>query len=137
MLYDTLHDVLFEKIIKADNWQAQYRLITTWGTLISAKPELQQPEYLLKGCETSAWLKHDYVDGRHRFLFDSQSRVMNGVVALVLSVVDNKTSAELMLLDVSDAFAQAGLEKHLTPSRNSGLHNIIARMYSLAGLDRK
>lgn len=125
MLYDNLQEVSVEQLIQAKNWQAQYRLITDWGRLISPKPLLHQEQYLIKGCETPAWLAHDIVDGQHRFAFDSHSRVINGLVAILLSLVDNKMSAELSHVDIENIFLTAGLEKHLTPSRNNGLKKII------------
>ena len=135
MFYDDLHDVSFEKMHSATNWQAQYRLITQWGKLIATKPELHQPNYLLKGCETPAWLKHDVINDQHRFLFDSHSRVINGLVAMILAVADNKNSAQLLQLDIEKSFTAVGLHKHLTPSRNNGLQKIITRIYTLAQID--
>jgi len=134
MLYDNLDDVSVEQLIQAKNWQAQYRLITDWGRLIVSKPALHQPQYLIKGCETPAWLAHDIVNNRHRFMFDSHSRVMNGLVAILLSLVDNKTSDELSQLDIEQILLNAGLEKHLTPSRNNGLKKIIETMCELAAI---
>ena len=134
MLYDNLDDVSVAQLIEAKNWQAQYRLITDWGQLIVSKPALHQPEYLIKGCETPAWLAHNVIDAHHRFMFDSHSRVMNGLVAVLLSLVDNKTNIELSQLDVEKILLAAGLEKHLTPSRNNGLKKIIERVFELAGV---
>lgn len=132
MVYDKLDQISLEQLIHANNWQAQYRLITDWGKLISAKPELHQPQYLIKGCHTPAWLAHEVVDNQYRFMFDSHSRVMNGLVAIVLSLANNKTAGELLQLDIAQQLLTAGLEKHLTPSRNNGLQKIIASVYTLA-----
>lgn len=131
---DKLDEVSLEQLLQAKSWQAQYRLITDWGKLIVAKPELQRNEYLIRGCETPAWLAHRLLADRHSFLFDSHSRVMNGLVAIVLSQVNEKTSAELLQLDIANILVAAGLEKHLTPSRNNGLQKIIASVYGLAGV---
>ena len=136
MLYDNLDKVSVEQLIQARNWQAQYRLITDWGRLIVSKPALHQSHYLIKGCETPAWLAHNIIDNRHRFLFDSHSRVMNGLVAILLSLVDNKTSDELLQVDLEQMLLAAGLEKHLTPSRNNGLKNIIENICKLTSVSK-
>lgn len=135
MLYDNVESVSLEQLIQAKNWQAQYRLITDWGRLIAVKPLLHQEQYLIKGCETPAWLAHNIVDERHRFAFDSHSRVINGLVAIVLSLVDNKTSAQLSQVNLETVLLEAGLEKHLTPSRNNGLKKIIETLRELAALN--
>lgn len=131
---DKLEEVSLRQLREAKSWQAQYRLITDWGKLIVAKPELQRDEYLIRGCETPAWLAHQLIAGRHSFVFDSHSRVMNGLVAIVLSLANEKTSAELLRLDIAQILLTAGLEKHLTPSRNNGLQKIIASLYILADM---
>lgn len=136
MLYDNLDKVCLQQLVEAKSWQAQYRLITDWGKLIIAKPGLQQQQYLIKGCETPAWLAHEIVNNQYYFIFDSHSRVMNGLVAVVLSLANNKTAAELLQLDIAQVLLTAGLEKHLTPSRNNGLQKIIANVYILAAVNK-
>jgi len=136
MVYDNIDQVSLPQLIAASNWQAQYRLITDWGRLIIPKPELQQEQYLIQGCETPAWLAHEVINDRYRFTFDSHSRVMNGLVAVILSLVDSKTPAELLQLDIAAILLAAGLAKHLTPSRNNGLQKIIARIYALAAIEK-
>ncbi|HWV15631.1 MAG TPA: SufE family protein [Cellvibrio sp.] len=132
MKYDSLEEVSLQQLLLAQSWQAQYRLITDWGKLIQPKPELQQEQYLIQGCETPAWLAHQLIDNRHYFTFDSHSRVINGLVAIVLSLANGRTSVELAQLDIVATLAEAGLAKHLTPSRNNGLQKIIARVAELS-----
>lgn len=126
--FDDLSTVSLSELMATQNWQAQYRLITQWGTLISHKPELRIENYVLRGCETLVWLAHAHINGIHRFAFDSDSRVINGLAALLLAQVDNKTTQEINAVDFSQLLLNAGLEKHLTPSRNNGLRAIIARV---------
>ena len=129
--YDDLHSVSVAELIAASNWQAQYRLITQWGKLIRHKPELRVADYLIRGCETPAWLAHKLEDNRHHFLFDSDSKIINGLAALVLAQLENKTSADVQQLDIAGLLHSVGLEKHLTPSRNNGLQSILVRAKAL------
>ena len=130
--FDDLSLISLSELMAAQNWQSQYRLITQWGKLISVKPELRTADYLLRGCETSVWLAHAQSNGAHRFAFDSDSRVINGLAALLLAQVDNKTSQQINALDFPQFLLDVGLEKHLTPSRNNGLRAIIARIKGYA-----
>jgi cysteine desulfuration protein SufE len=126
--FDDLSSVLLPELMATQNWQSQYRLITQWGKLIKVKPELRTLDFLLRGCETLAWLAHTQHNGVHRFAFDSDSRVINGLAALLLSQVDNKTTAEIHAVDFSQLLLDVGLEKHLTPSRNNGLRAIVLKV---------
>lgn len=127
-LSDDLSNISLLQLREAHNWQQQYKMIIQWGKLISAKPELRCAENLIRGCEVPAWLAHCPEAGRHYFHFDADSSVIKGLASLVLVQVNGKTPAELAGLDLQAALRALGLEKHLTPSRNNGLHAIIARI---------
>lgn len=135
MQHDNFQEISSSELLQAIGWQAQYRLITGWGKLITYKPELRQAEHLIKGCEVSAWMAHEVCKGQHRFEFDSDSRVINGLAAWVLTLIDNKTHDELLQVNISQLLLTAGLDKHLTPSRNNGLRAIVLRAYTLAKLE--
>lgn len=130
--HDNLAEVSLDRLMQADNWQAKYRLITDWGTLISHKANLRLNENLVKGCETKAWLVHRYHNGQHLFLFDSDSRVMNGLAALLLSQINHQSTLTIQALDVMTLLTSAGLHKHLTPSRNNGFARMVERARALA-----
>lgn len=126
--FDDLSSVSLQELTATQNWQAQYRLITQWGKLIHHKPELRLEENLLRGCETLAWLVHTHVDGIHRFAFDSDSRVINGLAALLLAQVDGKATQEINAVNFAELLLAVGLEKHLTPSRNNGLRALVLKI---------
>ena len=129
---DDLTAVSLAHLHNSQGWQQQYRWITQWGKLIQPKLAWRQPDYLLKGCETPVWLGHEQQGENHVYWFDSDSRVINGLAALLLAQVNGKTQADIMVANLHGLLASVGLEKHLTPSRNNGLHNIISRIEQLA-----
>ncbi|GGY75316.1 cysteine desulfurase, sulfur acceptor subunit CsdE [Cellvibrio zantedeschiae] len=126
--FDDLSSVSLQELTSNANWQSQYRLITQWGKLIHHKPELRLETNLLRGCETLAWLTHVQKNDLHYFSFDSDSKVINGLAALLLSQVNGKTATEIGGINLAELLSLVGLEKHLTPSRNNGLRAIIARV---------
>jgi cysteine desulfuration protein SufE len=128
---DNLSSVHLSELIAAPNWQAQYRLITQWGKLIQTKPELRVAENLLQGCEVSAWLAHATENDIHYFAFDSDSRVINGLAALLIVQVNGRRSVEISAVNFSTVLSDVGLEKHLTPSRNNGLREIVLKINEL------
>ena len=129
--FDDLSTVSLSELMATQNWQAQYRLITQWGKLVQPKPELRTPEYLIRGCEVSAWLAYTEDNGVHRFAFDSDSRVINGLAVLLLAQVNNKVIEEICAIDFSQLLTDIGLKKHLTPSRNNGLRAILQKIDEL------
>jgi sulfur transfer protein SufE len=133
MSYDDLTEVSFEKLVQTKGWQAQYRLIIQWGTCIRFKPELRQDMHIINGCEISAWLAHKMQGDHHCFSFDSDSRVMNGLVALLLSTINQKQATELAQLNFKSMLLDAGLQQYISPSRSNGLSAVILRAYTLAG----
>src|SRR5690606_16153489 len=119
-------------LMHMQNWQAKYRLITQWGLLVELKPALRVEQNLVRGCETSAWMNHQCdAERRFRFAFDSDSRVIKGLAALLLAVINDKTAAELSSLDLEHILRDAGLETHMTPSRNNGFRSIVLRINEL------
>jgi cysteine desulfuration protein SufE len=130
MLSDDLTSVSLTALSQVDNWQAKYRLLTQWGALIQPKPLMRRAQYRLNGCEVAAWLSHEQVDGRHRFYFDSDSRIINGLAALLMAQINNKSRADIDAQDFSQLLLTAGLAKHLTPSRNNGFNALVARARS-------
>lgn len=133
MMYeDDLTPVSLTSLKQANNWQAKYRLITQWGMLIAPKPAIRSVQNQIRGCESSAWLvARPAGDGCFRFEFDSDSRVIKGLAALLLSIINNRSINELTQLDFSRLLQDAGLEKHMTPSRNNGFRAIVLRINEL------
>lgn len=131
---DNLSQVDLDALVVASNWQQQYKLIIQWGKLIKSKPEIRSQENLVKGCELPVWITHSRENGMHWFAVDSDSSVMNGLVALLLVQVNGKADSQLRSLDLTARLYDVGLQKHLTPSRNNGFNTIIAWIYRHLGI---
>jgi cysteine desulfuration protein SufE len=71
-------------------------------------------------------------DSRLHFLADSNAAITKGVVALVLSAVQDKPAAEVAQMDVTAALAPFELSKHLSANRTQGVPNMIALVKSTA-----
>lgn len=125
MQYDDLSSIDLNLLIESKNWQEKYRLILKWAELIASKPELQKPEYLLKGCEVDSWIKTETTPQGQRFIFDSQSKLIKGLAAIILVQLDQQ-SLEFIRSWNDQAFLEnSQLQKHMTPSRNNGLGALI------------
>jgi len=106
-------------------WQQRYRRLMKWGDTLSPKPSIRLPEYLVKGCESQAWLLHRCVEGRHEFAIDSEARVVRGLSVLLLLGVQGRRSEEISRCALQQTFSDYGLDKHLSVSRSNGFAALV------------
>ena len=111
-------------ISEAKDWQSKYRILMQLGKKLPPIPEkMKQTEFLVKGCESRAWLLHyqDPVSGKHFFVLDSEARIVKGLMAIMLCLVNGMTTAELCKFDLWHKFDQLALKPYLSQSRGNGL----------------
>ena len=80
----------------------------------------------VRGCSASVWVYPTASDGRLHFLADSNAAITKGIVALVLSAVQDKPAAEVARMDVASSLGPFELSKHLSANRTQGVPNMIA-----------
>lgn len=122
---DDLSSIDLHLLINSNSWQEKYRLILQWSELIKSKPALQHPDTMLKGCEVESWIKTAFIDDAHYFLFDSQSKLIKGLAAIILVQLNGQTSGYIRNWNEHDFLQKSQLQKHMTPSRNNGLMALI------------
>ena len=105
----------------------RYRLLIDLGRQLEPMPEAFKTDATrVRGCAASVWVYATVADGRLHFLADSNAAITKGIVALVLSAVQDKPAAEAARMDVSAALSAFELSKHLSPNRTQGVPNMIA-----------
>lgn len=120
-----LTDVLEEyQLVEAED---RYRLLIDLGRQLEPMPDaLKTDATKVRGCSASVWVYPMVDNGRLHFLADSNAAITKGIVALVLSAVQDKPAAEVAVLDVAAALAPFELRKHLSANRTQGVPNMIA-----------
>jgi cysteine desulfuration protein SufE len=104
----------------------RYRLLIDLGRQLEPMPDALKTEATkVRGCSASVWVYPTERDGRLHFLADSNAAITKGIVALVLSAVQDKPAAEVARLDVAEALAPFELSKHLSANRTQGVPNMI------------
>src|SRR4051794_18416753 len=105
----------------------RYRLLIDLGRQLEPMPDaLKTDATKVRGCSASVWVYPTASDGRLHFLADSNAAITKGIVALVLSAVQDKPAAEVANLDVAKQLAPFELAKHLSANRTQGVPNMIA-----------
>jgi cysteine desulfuration protein SufE len=120
-----LPDVLEEyQLVDAED---RYRLLIDLGRQLEPMPDaLKTDATKVRGCSASVWVYPRSIGGRLHFLADSNAAITKGIVALVLSAVQDKPAAEVADMDVAEALAPFALSKHLSANRTQGVPNMIA-----------
>lgn len=105
----------------------RYRLLIDLGRKLDPMPDaLKTDATKVRGCSASVWVYPTVVDGRLHFLADSNAAITKGIVALVLSAVQDKPAEDVAQMDVTAALAPFELAKHLSANRTQGVPNMIA-----------
>ena len=103
------------------------RLLIDLGRMLEPMPDALKTEATkVRGCSASVWVYPMTVDGRLHFLADSNAAITKGIVALILSAVQDKPADEVARMDVTEALAPFELRKHLSANRTQGVPNMIA-----------
>ena len=105
----------------------RYRLLIDLGRRLEPMPDaLKTDATKVRGCSASVWVYPTLDNGRLHFLADSNAAITKGIVALILSAVQDKPASEVARIDVTDALAPFELRKHLSANRTQGVPNMIA-----------
>ena len=106
----------------------RYRLLIELGRSLEPMPDaLKTDATKVRGCSASVWVYPTRTDdGRLHFLADSNAAITKGVVALVLSVVQDRAPAEVAEIDIAAALAPFNLARELSSNRTQGIPNMIA-----------
>lgn len=112
----------------AHGWAERYKALINLGKQLPPLPtEEKTAANAIYGCESQAWLvsKQDN-DDRWQFASDSDARIVKGLMATVLSALNNKTAEQILAFDIEAYFNDLQLLNHLSPSRGNGLRAVVS-----------
>ncbi|MDX3909729.1 MAG: SufE family protein [Sphingobium sp.] len=129
----SLPDILEEyEFLDADD---RYRLLIDLGKQLEDMPApLKTDATLVRGCSAAVWvypIARD--DGTLHFLADSNAAITKGIIALVLTTVQDRPAAEIAQTDIADALAPFDLSRQLSSNRTQGIPNMISLIRETAG----
>ncbi|MBU6207552.1 MAG: SufE family protein [Alphaproteobacteria bacterium] len=122
----TLEDIYTEyEFLDGDD---RYRLLIDLGRALEAMPDaLKTDATLVRGCSASVWVYPQVREGGVlHFLADSNAAITKGIIALVLSAVQDRSAADVRALDIEGALAPFDLKSQLSSNRTQGIPNMIA-----------
>lgn len=112
----------------------RYRLLIELGRELEPMPDaLKTDATLVRGCSASVWVYPTRMDdGRLHFLADSNAAITKGIIALVLSAVQDQPAVAVAAMDVAAALEPFDLRNQLSSNRTQGVPNMIALIQETA-----
>ncbi len=126
-------DELREAFAFFDGWEDKYRFVIDLGKDLPQLDDAHKTAAnLVRGCQSQVWLLTELRGGRMRFAIDSDAQIVRGLIAIILTVFQDRTPDEIRAFDIEGLFAELELIKHLTPTRGNGLRSMVARIHQEA-----
>ena len=114
------------KLQQQKSWDATYRQIMLLGkSMILFSMNEKRVEAEIKGCESQVWLYSYWQDGKLKLTASADSKIVRGLLAIVLAAFNNKSAEQIKSFDVESYFSTIGLQQQLSPSRSNGLNAIV------------
>lgn len=118
-----------------DDWEDRYRYVIELGRALPPMADALKTEAnRVRGCASQVWLVTEVAPAapgqppRLHFQGDSDAHIVRGLVAILLSIYQDRPADEIAAHDALDDFAELGLKDHLTPQRSNGLASMVARI---------
>ena len=121
----TLEDIREEfEFLEGDE---RYRLLIELGRELEDMPDaLKTDATLVRGCSAQVWVYPTGEAAALHFLADSNAAITKGIVALVISAVQDKPAAEVANADIAGLLEPFDLKNQLSSNRTQGIPNMIA-----------
>ena len=105
----------------------RYRFLIELGRQLEPMPDaLKTDATKVRGCSSSTWVYPTRLDdGRLHFLADSNAAITKGIVALILSAVQDRRPAEVAATDITSLLQPFNLTRELSSNRTQGVPNMI------------
>ena len=122
-----------------DDWEDRYRYVIELGRALPPFPEEQRTDAnKVRGCASQLWLATERVAApwnakrkdRLKMQGTSDAHIVQGLIALLFSIYEGKTLAEITQTDAEGIFSEFGLREHLTQQRSNGLASMVKRIRS-------
>lgn len=105
------------------DWDQRYQYLIELGENLPAMPDrLKTDDNKVRGCMSQVWITAYIDDGQVRFYGDSDTSVIKGILALLISLCDGLTVRQIRNLDMDTVFQGLSLDEHLSPNRHVGVY---------------
>ncbi len=112
-----------------DSWEDRYQMIIDMGkSLPDLDSRYMTDKYRLKGCQSTVHFVSELNEDKTlSFRANSDAFIVKGLIALILKVFNNKSSSDILKIDLS-FLQKIGLDQHLSATRKNGLSSMIDKI---------
>ena len=108
------------------SWEKKYKSLLQLGKLVKSIPlEKKIDENLISGCENDVWLNMTIDNEIVNIDLYSESRLINGIIYLLLDFIQNQSLDILRKSDLSNILKAYNLPNTLSATKMSGIDSII------------
>ena len=119
------------------DWEARYQYLMELGEkLPPMPPALKNDANHVKPCMSTVHVAALPVPGQAdsiRFVGDCDTAIIKGVLAVLISLCNERSCAQIQAIDMDEIFRQLQLDEHLSPNRHVGVYAIFELMKKQAG----
>jgi cysteine desulfuration protein SufE len=129
------YQLVSKNIENSASWQQKYREIMLLGkTLPPLADILKTDDALVQGCESKVWMfvEFDLTENALVVIGDSDTRIVKGLLALILALYNGLTPEEVLNINAYEEFEKLGLISHLSASRGNGIKAMVEKIQTLA-----
>ena len=134
MTIENLQQNLIEDFSFFEDWTQRYEyMIELSKGLEKMDEQMKNDKNIIKGCQSKVWLHAELNEGKIKFLADSEAIITRGIIAILLTIFNNRTPKEIIDSD-TNFIEKIGLKEHLSPNRANGLYSMIKQIkfYAIA-----
>ena len=131
-----IQDEVIEEFEAFDDWMDRYQLLVDYAKELKKNP-LPQADKIdrnkIDGCQSVVWFTCELKDGKLKMKGDADALLVQGIVALLLYVLNDHTPQEIVKADLY-FIERIGLREHLSPTRSNGIAAMLKqiKLYALA-----
>lgn len=131
-----IQDEVIEEFEVFDDWVERYQLIVDYARELKKNPLPEADKNdrnKIDGCQSTVWFTCQLKDGKLILKGDADAVLVQGVVALLLHVLNDHTPQEIVKADLY-FIDRIGLREHLSPTRSNGIAAMLKqiKLYALA-----
>jgi cysteine desulfuration protein SufE len=120
------------------DWDQRYQYLIELGEKLPVMPDtLKTEDNKVRGCMSQVWIHANQDDGMVKFHGDSDTSVIKGILALLMSLCDGLSAQQIQALDMDEIFRGLKLDEHLSPNRHVGVYAMFDLMKQKAAESAK
>ena len=127
-----VQEEIIEEFAFFDDWMDRYRYIIDLARKLPDFPsEWQTDVNKVRGCQSQVWFVAEPDGDKLVFHAVSDAHIVGGLIAILLRIYSGRAPAEILAAK-PDFIHAIGLDEHLSPTRNNGLHAMLTRIFAEA-----